>query len=762
MRINQELELILKSSFQEAIHRNHEYLSPEHVIYTSLFFSSSHELFEDLDIDIEVLRDELNNYLNEKVPRVQGVTEREPVETAALQNSMQRAYIHVESAHKGEIDFGDILVAIFEEEGCFARFLLAKQGLTKLDILEYISHHSKFGAKPENDFEDDDEDLFDKKEEDRRKSDSFLEKYTEDLTQKARDGQTEPLIGREDILQRTMQVLCRRLKNNPIHVGEPGVGKTAITEGLAELIANGEVPEALKDSSIYSIDLGSMLAGTKFRGDFEERLKRVIKELEKKSNVIIFIDEIHTVVGAGAVSGGSMDASNLLKPALASGKIRCIGSTTFEEYRKFFEKDKALVRRFQKINIPEPTAKETGEILEGLKSRYENHHNVIYTADALKAAVDLSIKYLHERHLPDKAIDLIDEAGAFVQLNHKNDKNEEAVTIDRKAIEKVVALMTRIPEESLSEGESGKLKNLKKRLKDNIFGQDHAIEELVSAILRSRAGFTDDTKPVASLLFVGPTGVGKTELARQLSEQMAIELHRFDMSEYQEKHTVARLIGAPPGYVGYDEGGQLTEAIRKTPHCVLLLDEIEKAHSDIFNTLLQVMDHATLTDNNGKKADFRNVIIIMTSNAGARDLGKARVGFTDQTNTGAVDTAVKEFFSPEFRNRLDAVIKFENLSRAMVLRIVDKELDIFRQKLSAKEISLNISKNCREWIADKGFSAEFGAREISRVIQNSFKKPLAEKLIFGILAKGGEIKATLKNNEVKFSFKAKIEETTTV
>ncbi|MDA3899512.1 MAG: ATP-dependent Clp protease ATP-binding subunit ClpA [Spirochaetes bacterium] len=752
MKINQELELILKSSFQEAIHRNHEYLAPEHILYTSLFFDKSYQLIDNLGADVDLLKEELNSYLNEKIPRVQGILETEPIETIALQNSMQRAYLHVESAQKNEIDFGDILVSIYEEESCFARFLLAKQGVTKLDLLEYISHNPDFES--DLDFEDEIEPVSKEK-----KSESFLERFTENLTQKARDGRTEPLIGRADILQRTMQVLCRRLKNNPIHVGEPGVGKTAITEGLAGLIASGEVPEALQNSSIYSIDLGTLLAGTKFRGDFEDRLKKVIKELEQIDDVIIFIDEIHNIVGAGSVSGSSMDASNLLKPALAAGKIRCIGSTTFEEYRKFFEKDKALARRFQKITIPEPTIEETKNILEGLKSRYETHHNVIYTETALKAAVDLSVKYLHERHLPDKAIDLIDEAGAFVQLNARTD---EPVTIDRDAIEKVVALMTRIPEENLSESESGKLKNLKKRLKERIFGQDHAIEELVSAILRSRAGFTEDTKPVASLLFVGPTGVGKTELARQLSEQLSIELHRFDMSEYQEKHTVARLIGAPPGYVGYEEGGQLTEAIRKTPYCVLLLDEIEKAHSDIFNTLLQVMDHATLTDNNGKKADFRNVIIIMTSNAGARDLGKARVGFSDEMNTGAIDNAVKEFFSPEFRNRLDAIIRFENLTHPMVLQIADKELNRFRDKLAERSITLSVSKNCREWIANQGFSKEFGAREIARIIQNNFKKPLAEKLIFGILADGGEIKAGLKNEQITFSFKAHIAEETTV
>lgn len=749
MKINSELEIILKTAFQEAIHRRHEYLAPEHILYSSLFFDSASTLFEDLGVPVETLKQELDDYLEEKITTFPEESIVEPIETIGLQNSMQRAYIHVESAHKQEIDLGDILVSFHDEEQSFVAFLLHKHGISRLQLLEYISQHDDiFNSATTEQRESEETDADDEK---KKKKKSILETYTENLTEKAARGETEPLIGREKILQRTMQVLCRRLKNNPVHVGEPGVGKTAITEGLANLIYRGEVPEILKNSSIYSLDLGGLLAGTKFRGDFEDRLKKVLKELEEMEDVIIFIDEIHNLVGAGSVSGSSMDASNLLKPALASGKVRCIGSTTFEEYRKFFEKDRALSRRFQKINIPEPTPEETIKILEGLKERYENHHNVIYTDSAIQAAVDLSVKYLHERHLPDKAIDLIDEAGAFVQLT---ERSEDPVELTNMEIEKVVALMTKIPESSLSENESGKLKNLKSRLKSLIFGQDHAIDEIVSAILRSTAGFSDESKPVASLLFVGPTGVGKTELARQLAATMGIDMHRFDMSEYQEKHTVARLIGAPPGYVGYDEGGQLTEAIRKSPYCVLLLDEIEKAHPDIFNTLLQVMDHATLTDNNGKKADFRNVIIIMTSNAGARDLSKARVGFNDELNTGAIDHAVKDFFSPEFRNRLDGIVTFNALSDEMILKVVDKELDLFREKLIAKNVTLELTDECKQWLANKGYSHEFGAREIGRLIQSTFKKPLAEELIFGKLANGGKVIASVNNDEVSLEFQA--------
>jgi len=743
MKINYELELILKSAFQEAIHRKHEYIGPEHVLYTSLFFNSGSAIIENCGGDVELMKKDLERYFDTKMPRIENSTIVEPEETVAFQNSMQRAYLHVESAHKAEIDLGDIYVSFFDEEESFARFLFEKQGITRLDILEFISHN---------------EDVFEDKREEKEvftgeaekpRTQKALELFTVNLTEKAKRGEIDPLIGRENVLKRTMQVLCRRLKNNPVHVGEPGVGKTAVTEGLAALIAEDKVPDILKGTTIYSLDLGSLLAGTKFRGDFEERLKKVISELEKIDKVIVFIDEIHNLVGAGSVSGSSMDASNLLKPALASGKIRCIGSTTFDEYRKYFEKDKALSRRFQKIVIPEPTDEETLDILHGLKTRYEKHHNVTYTDEALKSAVSLSSKYLHERFLPDKAIDLVDEAGAYSQLH--NLSGETAIITERE-IEAVVSLMTKIPETNITENDAVRLSHLRDRLKSAIFGQDHAIDEIVSAILRSQAGFTDATKPVASLLFVGPTGVGKTELARQLSITMGVELHRFDMSEYQEKHTVARLIGAPPGYVGYEEGGLLTEAVRKTPHCVLLLDEIEKAHPDIFNTLLQVMDHASLTDNNGKRADFRNVIIIMTSNAGARDLAKNALGFTHEANTGAIGDAVKGFFTPEFRNRLDAVVTFNSLGQEMILKIIDKEIEVFNTKLGERAVHLAITDECRMWILEKGYSPEFGAREISRVVQQSFKKALAEEVIFGKLAKGGNVRADIRDGVIVFDF----------
>ncbi|MDY6967108.1 MAG: AAA family ATPase, partial [Spirochaetota bacterium] len=575
---------------------------------------------------------------------------------------------------------------------------------------------------------------------------SALEMFTTELTQKAMDGEMEPLIGREDVLERTLQVLCRRFKNNPVHVGEPGVGKTAITEGLAQMLARDEAPKALRGAKIYSLDMGSLLAGTRYRGDFEERMKRVLSELEKEENVILAIDEIHAVVGAGAVSGGSMDASNIIKPALVSGRMRCIGSTTYEEYRKYFEKDRALARRFQKIEVLEPSVDETYSILLGLREKYEEYHNVKYQDSALRSASELSAKHINDRFLPDKAIDVIDEAGACARMYCEEDLEQLITDSD---IEKVVARMARIPENSVSISETGKLHQLDTELKNVIFGQDEAVDLVCEAIKRSRVGFREPDKPIASFLFVGPTGVGKTELARQLALILGIALHRFDMSEYQEKHTVARLIGAPPGYVGYEEGGLLTEAIRRTPYAVLLLDEIEKAHADIFNTLLQVMDYATLTDNNGKKVDFRNVIIIMTSNAGAREIGKQQVGFGDRKISGdAVSIAVEKFFSPEFRNRLDATVNFNNLNEDIVLRIVDKSIREFEKQLMEKKITLDVSNECLKWLAQKGFSPEFGAREISRLIQDKIKSFFVDEALFGRLKDGGSARVDLENDEI--------------
>jgi ATP-dependent Clp protease ATP-binding subunit ClpA len=638
---------------------------------------------------------------------------------------------------------------MFDEDESFASYYLMSHGITRLDILNYISHG--IALVPDGAHKSDSNLVADDGEEKTggKNRKSVLEMFTTELVAKAELGQMDPLIGRDDIIERTVQVLCRRLKNNPIHVGEPGVGKTAITEGLAQRIAAGIVPKPLIGAKVYSLDMGALLAGTRYRGDFEERLKRVLAELDKMENVILFIDEIHTVVGAGAVSGGSMDASNILKPALASGKMRCIGSTTFEEYRKHFDRDRALSRRFQKIDITEPTIEETRTILIGLKERYEKHHDVVYNDDAILAAAELSAKYINDRHLPDKAIDVIDEAGAYARMNLP-DGLASTVTITREAIEKVVSKIAKIPERSVSSTETFKLKNLEDELKAQIFGQDKALETVVSAIKRSRAGFGSADKPVANLLFVGPTGVGKTELARQLAASLGVALHRFDMSEYQEKHTVARLVGSPPGYVGYEEGGLLTEAIRKTPYAVLLLDEIEKAHQDIFNTLLQVMDYATLTDNAGKKADFRNVVLIMTSNAGARELGKKQVGFANQepVRTDALTDAVKRIFLPEFRNRLDGVVVFNGLDIGITEQIVRKEIGVFAGQLLEKKVTIEVADDVYSHLAEKGFSTEFGARQIARLVQDEVKSFFVDKVLFGSLAGGGRVRIDVRDNQI--------------
>ncbi|MEK6534185.1 MAG: AAA family ATPase, partial [Thermodesulfobacteriota bacterium] len=573
---------------------------------------------------------------------------------------------------------------------------------------------------------------------------------TTELTARAKAGEMDPLIGRQEILERTIQVLCRRFKNNPIHVGEPGVGKTAITEGLAQLIAQGRAPKKLRDVKIYSLDMGAVIAGTRFRGDFEERMKRVLAELQKQEKAILFIDEIHNIVGAGAVSGGSMDASNILKPALVSGKLRCIGSTTYDEYRKYFEKDGALSRRFQKVEVPEPTVEETVRILEGLRERYETYHHVAYTEEGLRAAAELSGRYISDRRLPDKAIDVIDEAGAFSSMNRgETDAAADAAAIGAQEIERVVARIARIPEKSVSSTEVEKLRDLKTELQARIFGQGEAVDRVVEAVKRSRAGFREPDKPVASLLFVGPTGVGKTELARQLAATLGVPLLRYDMSEYQERHAVAKFVGAPPGYVGYEEGGLLTEAIRKNPHAVLLLDEIEKAHADIFNALLQVMDYATLTDNNGKKADFRNVILLMTSNAGAREIGRQTIGFEGlPINRDAVYKALERTFSPEFRNRLDGVVNFLGLTEEVVRKIVKRSVADFAAQLLGKKVLLTVTDGCYDWLARKGYSPEFGAREIARLVQDKVKRFFVDEVLFGSLHGGGDAVADIENDDV--------------
>jgi len=729
---------------------------------------------------------------------------------------------HAESASKEQVDVGDLLVSLYDEEQSFGAYFLKKAGIKRLNLLQVISH----GLTGYEDDEPEGPDTFGPDESvgeeteqtgageqpgRRRRKQSPLEQFTTELTALASEGRLEPLVGREDILERTIQVLCRRLKNNPVHLGEPGVGKTAITEGLAQRIASGDVPDILKGYKIYALDMGSVLAGTRFRGDFEERMKAVIKTLEKQDNVILFIDEIHTIVGAGATSGGgSIEASNLLKPALAAGRLRCIGSTTHDEYRRYFERDRALSRRFQKIDVPEPTVGETVDILKGLKSRYETFHNVRYSDDALELAARLSDQYIKDRHLPDKAIDVIDECGAFVRMrtfkleraeladaaersvderdaaeetedqtearepgdegderrqaeNQKGtdwedggeatDSEEaaapEPVEIGALDIERVIAKIAKVPERSVSVSERDRLKELEPALKSAVFGQDQAIDAVVSAVKRSRAGFRNPNKPVASFLFVGPTGVGKTELARQLANTLGVALHRFDMSEYQERYAVSRLIGAPPGYVGYDDGAQLVDVVRKTPHAVLLLDEVEKAHPEVFNVLLQVMDYATLTDNQGRKADFTNVILIMTSNAGAREIGKPLIGFGERAVTGqAVDDAVERFFAPEFRNRLDKVVLFNGLPKPIIEDIVRKEVAEFANQLAEKSITLEVTDACVAWLAEHGFSDEFGARNIARLVEEKIKGYFVDAVLFGELQDGGFATADVLAGEV--------------
>lgn len=747
MKINDELNDILSAAFNEAKNRKHEYILPEHILYASLFFENGREIIVNVNGNINRLKKELEDFFkNGYIPTI-GENE-EPVQSRGFQNVIENAILHVVSAEKEEVNIGDIYAAFYYERDSFAVYFLEKEGISKFDILNYISHgvsvSSDFSLNEEKEYKAEDGFGIERRE----KKKSFLDSFALELTAKAAAGEMDPVIGREDIIQRTIQVLSRRQKNNPIHVGDPGVGKTAITEGLAQLIAKNSVPESLKDAKIYALDMGALLAGTKYRGDFEARMKRVLNEILKQENAILFIDEIHNVVGAGAVSGGSMDASNILKPVLGSGRLKCIGSTTFEDYKKYFDKDHALSRRFQKIDVTEPSIEQTIIILHGLKEKYERFHNVVYSDKALETAAELSAKYINDRYLPDKAIDVIDEAGALAKI--KNFKGSlKKIKIDESMIEKIVSKIARIPEKTVSEKENIKLKSLEQELEKEVFGQKEAISNVVEAIKRSRAGFREPDKPVASMLFVGPTGVGKTELVRKLSLVLGLKLNRFDMSEYQEKHTVSRLIGAPPGYVGFDQGGLLTEAIRKSPHSILLLDEIEKAHSDIFNTLLQIMDYATLTDNNGKKADFRNVIIIMTSNAGARKLGKQQIGFEDKvTNIESINAAVEKYFSPEFRNRLDKIVIFNGLDESIVLRIVKKNIKEFQKQLEEKKIKLEITKKCYKWLSKKGYSRLFGAREVSRLIQDKIKSFFVDEVLFGKLSKGGTAVADVKDDNI--------------
>ena len=758
MRVSDDVQGVLQAAYLHAKEREHEYLTPEHILFSSLYFDVTQEIIEACGADPDEIKEDLEKHLGDSLPVVK---DTEPIQSLGFQSVIARALFHSEASSKEIVDLGDILVSIIDETKSFGAFYLKKAGITRYNLLQVISHGGILSSDPENRQRQDEVPEAEEGEEEaargaggkRRARRSALETFTRELTKAAAEGELEPLIGREDILERTVQVLCRRLKNNPVLVGDPGVGKTAIAEGLAQRIAEDKVPDLLKGYEVFALDMGSVVAGTRYRGDFEERLKQVIKELEKKERVILFIDEIHTIVGAGAVSGGSLDASNILKPAIASGRIRCLGSTTYDDFKKYFERDRALSRRFQKIEVTETTPEETFQILQGLRDRYEEYHQVKYTDEALQSAVDLSDQYINDRFLPDKAIDVIDEAGAYMRIlafrGGLTTSPEPVLT--QTDIEKVVSKIAKIPEKTVSASEVDRLMTLNGDLKSVIFGQDQAIEAVVQAVKNSRAGFREPNKPVANFLFVGPTGVGKTELARQLADNLGIAMHRFDMSEYQERHTVSRLIGSPPGYVGYDEGGLLTDAIRKTPHAVLLLDEVEKAHPDVFNVLLQIMDYATLTDNAGRKADFRNVILIMTSNAGARELGKSSIGFGERViGKDAIVDAVDRIFDPEFRNRLDRVVTFNRLDEKIILQIVDKEIRFFEAQLVEKGINLEVSDACRQYLGEKGYSPEFGARNIARLVQQKIKDFFVDSVLFGELKKGGKAYVDLdpKSGEV--------------
>jgi ATP-dependent Clp protease ATP-binding subunit ClpA len=732
--LSSELEYCLNEAFREAREARHEFLTVEHLLYSLLGNARVREVLRACGADLEKLGPELRAHISEATPRLPEGDEREVQPTLGFQRVLQRAVFHVQSGGKKEVGVANVLVAIFSEKQSHAIYLLNRHGVTRLDVVNYVSHglskiaEEKTGKEPEA------------VEGEREAEGGALEKYTTNLNRQAENGRIDPLIGRQLEVERTIEILCRRRKNNPLYVGEAGVGKTAIAEGLARLIVERKVPDVLADSTIYALDMGALIAGTKYRGDFEKRLKGVITELKKQPGAILFIDEIHTVIGAGAASGGVMDASNLIKPVLTSGEIRCIGSTTYQEFRGIFEKDHALARRFQKIDVVEPSVAETIDILRGLKSRFEEHHAVKYADEALRAAAELSARHINERHLPDKAIDVVDEAGARLRLKPAAEREE---TVEVRHIEDVVARIARIPAKNVTSTDREVLRNLERNLKLVIFGQDQAIDSLAAAIKMGRSGLGDQRKPTGSFLFAGPTGVGKTEVTRQLAIALGVEFIRFDMSEYMERHTVSRLIGAPPGYVGFDQGGLLTEAISKHPHCVLLLDEIEKAHPDVFNLLLQVMDHGTLTDNNGRKADFRHVTIVMTTNAGAQEMSRPSIGFTHQDNASDGMEAVRRLFSPEFRNRLDAVIQFAPLDAPTIGRVVEKLLVETEAQLEQKGVMLTIDDDARGWIARKGYDPKMGARPMARVIQEHIKRPLAEELLFGKLVNGGQVRVTL-------------------
>ncbi len=745
--LDKELELTLNNAFREARELRHEFMTVEHLLLALLDNPSATSVLHACGANLNGLHSDLKTFIQENSPIIEDGDDRETQPTLGFQRVLQRAVFHVQSSGKKEVSGANVLIAIFGERESHAAYFLSQQNVARLDAVNFLSH----GIAKINDDENDDN--FNEIEDDSHHEEAGsnpLEAFADNLNELAMQGKIDPLIGRQIEVQRTIQILCRRRKNNPLYVGEAGVGKTAIAEGLAKNIVDGNVPDVLMDSVIYALDLGALLAGTKYRGDFEKRLKAVISQLKKQTGSILFIDEIHTIIGAGATSGGVMDASNIIKPVLASGELKCIGSTTYQEYRGIFEKDRALARRFQKIDVEEPSIEETVKILQGLKSRFEEHHQIRYTNQALRTAAELTERYINDRHLPDKAIDVIDEAGAAQQLLPASRRKK---TVGVNDIENIIAKIARIPAKTVTSSDKDVIKNLERNLKMVVFGQDEAIGTLANAIKMSRSGLGNPQKPIGNFLFAGPTGVGKTEVTRQLAMQMGVELVRFDMSEYMERHTVSRLIGAPPGYVGFDQGGLLTDAINKQPHCVLLLDEMEKAHPDVFNLMLQVFDHGTLTDANGRKTDFRNVIVVMTTNAGADRLSRSSVGFTVQDNSGDAIESIKQMFSPEFRNRLDAVIQFNALDKRTISNVVDKFLIELEAQLDEKKVTVEITEDAREWLAKHGYDKVMGARPMARLIQDKVKRPLAEELLFGQLAHGGHVVVTLDKDDIKVEIK---------
>ncbi|WP_102505596.1 ATP-dependent Clp protease ATP-binding subunit ClpA [Salinivibrio kushneri] len=748
--LNKELEASLNGAFARAREKRHEFMTVEHLLLALIDNAAAHDALVACRADLEALRKELDAFIEQTTPLIPADDEsRETQPTLSFQRVLQRAVFHVQSSGRSEVSGANVLVAIFSEQESHAAYLLKKNDVSRLDVVNYISHGTTKDESddlPSSDMGADEAGA--------EPGEDRLENFATNLNQLARVGGIDPLIGRDKELERTIQVLCRRRKNNPLLVGEAGVGKTAIAEGLAWRIVEGQVPDVIKDCVIYSLDIGSLLAGTKYRGDFEKRFKSILKQLEKEDHAVLFIDEIHTIIGAGAASGGQVDAANLIKPLLSSGKLRCIGSTTYQEYGSIFEKERALARRFQKIDVIEPSIDDTTKILMGLKPKYEAHHEVRYTNKAIRAAVELSAKYINERHLPDKAIDVIDEAGARCRMAPASKRKK---TVNVPDVESMIAKMARIPEKSLSSSDKDVLQSLDDKLKMLVFGQDTAITALSEAIKLSRAGLGDENKPVGSFLFAGPTGVGKTEVTVQLARAMGIELQRFDMSEYMERHTVSRLIGAPPGYVGYDQGGLLTDAVIKHPYSVVLLDEIEKAHPDVFNLLLQVMDNGTLTDNNGRKADFRNVILVMTTNAGVAETVRKSIGLIQQDHSHDAMSEIKKVFSPEFRNRLDNIIWFNHLDEQVILQVVDKFIVELQAQLDAKGVSLEVTSEAKRWLAEEGYDKAMGARPMGRVIQDNLKKPLANELLFGCLVNGGTVRVVLKDNRLDFQFSDQME-----